>query len=108
MTFILGVLAGFVMPAQTSINTRLRKALQSPFRASCVNFLVGLTFIVLISFVLGDGLIPLSAFREVPVWMLLAGLCGVMVLTCNLLLFPVLGSVQTVIFPVFGQITAGV
>ncbi|MBO4383182.1 MAG: DMT family transporter, partial [Clostridia bacterium] len=57
MTFILGVLAGFVMPAQTSINTRLRKALHSPFRASCVNFLVGLTFIVLISFVLGDGLI---------------------------------------------------
>ena len=108
MTFIFGILAGLVMPCQTSINTRLRKALNSPFRASCVNFLVGLTFIVLISFVLGDGPFCLSALSGVPWWLCLGGLCGVMVLTSNLLLFPVLGSVQTVIFPVFGQISMGV
>ena len=107
MTFILGILAGLVMPAQTSINTRLRKSLGTPFRASLVNFAVGLVFLVLLSFVMGDGLFPVNKLSGLPWWMFLGGFCGVSVLTANLLLFPVLGATQTVVFPVFGQILMG-
>lgn len=107
MSFLLGILAGFVMPAQTSINTRLRKSLGTPFRASFINFLVGLVFLIVLAYILGDGLAKPSDFRGIPWWMLIGGFCGVTVLTGNLLLFPVLGATQTVVFPIFGQIVMG-
>ena len=107
MTFILGILAGIVMPSQTSINTRLRKSLGTPFRASFINFLVGLVFLIVLAYIMGDGLFRPSDFRGIPWWMLIGGFCGVTVLTGNLVLFPVIGAVQTVVFPVFGQIVMG-
>lgn len=107
MTFIFGILAGLVMPCQTSINTRLRRSLGTPFRASLVNFSVGLLFLVLLSFLMGDGPLDPRDLSGIPVWMLLGGLCGVTILTGNLLLFPVLGATQTVVFPAFGQICMG-
>ena len=107
MTFLLGILAGMVMPCQTSINTRLRRSLGTPFRASLVNFTVGLLFLVLLSLLMGDGLLDPRDFAGIPPWMLLGGLCGVTILTGNLLLFPVLGATQTVVFPAFGQILMG-
>lgn len=107
MSFILGILTGFVMPLQTSINTRLRRSLGTPFRASGVNFFVGLCFLVVLSFLMGDGLIPFRKLAGQPLWMFLGGFCGVTVLTGNLLLFPVLGATQTIVFPLFGQIVMG-
>ncbi len=108
MSFILGILAGLIMPLQTSINTRLRRSLGSPFRASGVNFFVGLCFLVLLSFVMGDGIFELHDLAGLPFWMFLGGFCGVTVLTGNLLLFPVLGATQTICFPLFGQIVMGI
>ena len=107
MTFIFGILAGLVMPSQTSINTRLRKSLGTPFRASFINFLVGLVFLIVLAYIMGDGLFRPSDFRGIPWWMLIGGFCGVTALTGNLVLFPVIGAVQTVVFPVFGQIVMG-
>lgn len=108
MLFILGILAGLIMPMQTSINTRLRKSLGTPFRASLGNFFVGLLFLVVMCYVLGDGFLPFRKLAGQPVWMFLGGFCGVTVLTGNLLLFPVLGATQTVVFPLFGQIVMGI
>ncbi len=108
MSFLFGILAGFVMPLQTSINTRLRRSLGTPFRASGVNFFVGLCFLIVLSFILGDGLIPFRKLAGQPVWMFLGGFCGVTVLTGNLLLFPILGATQTIVFPLFGQIVMGI
>ena len=108
MSFLFGILAGFVMPLQTSINTRLRRSLGTPFRASGVNFFVGLCFLVVLSFLLCDGLIPFRKLAGQPVWMFLGGFCGVTVLTGNLVLFPILGATQTIVFPLFGQIVMGI
>ncbi|WP_417302536.1 DMT family transporter [Ellagibacter isourolithinifaciens] len=44
MPIILGFLAGVGLPIQTSVNTRLRKKVGSPFNAALVSFLVGLLF----------------------------------------------------------------
>ena len=107
MAFLYGILAGFVMPLQTSINTRLRRSLGTPFRASGVNFFVGLCFLIVLSFILGGGL-PFGELRGLPLWMYLGGFCGVTVLTGNLLLFPILGATQTIVFPLFGQIVMGI
>ena len=89
-------------------NTRLRRSLGTPFRASGVNFFVGLCFLIVLSFILGDGLIPFRKLAGQPVWMFLGGFCGVTVLTGNLLLFPILGATQTIVFPLFGQIVMGI
>ena len=40
MSIILGFLAGVGLPIQTSVNTRLRKKVGSPYNASLVSFVV--------------------------------------------------------------------
>ncbi len=52
-------------------------------------------------------LLPTTLIRTQPAWIWLGGLFGVVYLTGNILLFPKLGSVQTVIMPVLGQILMG-
>ena len=107
MAFLYGILAGFIMPMQTSINSRLRRSLGTPFRASGVNFFVGLCFLIILSFILGDG-VPFRQLHGLPVWMFLGAFSGVTVLTGNLVLFPILGATQTIVFPLFGQIVMGI
>lgn len=104
---LLGIFGGGCTPVQTAVNTRLRKAVGSPFRASMVSFTVGLATTLVIALCTGPyPLIPSSAWSG-PWWMWLAGLFGVIFLTGNVLLLPHLGSMQTVLMPVLGQILAG-
>lgn len=104
---VLGVAVGAVTPIQTAINTRLRMALGTPFRASLVSFTVGLLTMLAASLALGPRpLVPSEAWGG-PWWMWLAGLFGVIFMTGNVLLLPRLGSLQTVMMPVLGQILMG-
>lgn len=104
---LLGVVVGAVTPIQTAINTRLRMAVGTPFRASLVSFTIGLLSMFAASLVLGPyPLVPASALSG-PWWMWLAGLFGVIFMTGNVLLLPKLGSLQTVMMPVLGQILMG-
>lgn len=108
MPIILGFLAGVGLPIQTSVNTRLRRKVGSPFNAALVSFLVGLLFLSALLLVTGQGLhIPFAQLLNEPVWIWIGGICGVVFLTGNILLFPKLGGVQTVVLPVLGQILMG-
>ena len=103
----LGVLTGIVTPLQTVVNARLRGTLGTPFRASLVSFTVGLAATTIAALLLGPyPLVPESALHG-PWWMWFAGLFGVIFMTGNILLLPRLGSLQTVLMPVLGQITMG-
>ena len=105
---ILGFLAGVGLPIQTSVNTRLRKKVGSPFNAALVSFLVGLLFLSALLLITGQGLhIPFAQLMNEPAWIWIGGICGVVFLTGNILLFPKLGGVQTVVLPVLGQILMG-
>lgn len=104
---VLGVLTGIVTPLQTAVNARLRGTLGTPFRASLVSFTVGLAATTIAALLLGPyPLVPESALQG-PWWMWFAGLFGVIFMTGNILLLPKLGSLQTVLMPVLGQITMG-
>ncbi len=93
---------------QTSINGRLRKSVGSPFLTSLISFCVSLVFIGIMAFFTTENLIlPMEFIEAQPVWIWLGGVFGFTFLTGNILLFPKLGAVQTVIFPVLGQILAG-
>lgn len=80
----------------------------SPFNAALVSFLVGLLFLSALLLVTGQGLhIPFAQLLNEPAWIWIGGICGVVFLTGNILLFPKLGGVQTVVLPVLGQILMG-
>lgn len=105
---IIGLAIGVGVPLQTSINSRLREAVGSPFLSSFLSFLMGTLFLAVITLASGATLgIHPSFIANEPWWLWLGGLFGVVYLTSNILLFPKIGSVQTVIFPVLGQIIMG-
>lgn len=102
------VFIGVVLPIQTAVNSRLRGVLGSPLRASLGSFCVG-TIALMIAVIVTGGTIGLSAdvIAAQPWWIWLGGVLGVIFLTGNIVLFPHLGSVQTVLMPILGQILAG-
>lgn len=105
---ILGILAGIGLPIQTSINTRLREHVGSPYRASLVSFAMALVLLLGMLVVTGQGIgFPFARLAREPVWIWLGGVCGVIFLTGNILLLSKVGSVQTVVLPVLGQILMG-
>ncbi len=105
---MIGLIIGIGLPIQTSINSRLKIALGSPFLASLTSFTIGTILLAIITLIADHSLFfPLRLFSEEPIWLWIGGIFGVTYLTANILLFPKLGSVQTVIMPVLGQIIMG-
>ncbi|MCI1673505.1 MAG: DMT family transporter [Bifidobacterium tibiigranuli] len=107
MPLLFAVLIGALLPLQTVINTRLRWLLHSPLRASLASFGVG-TACLIVAVMASDAGWPISRsfIAQQPWWIWLGGACGVVFLTGNIVLFPRLGSVQTVVMPILGQILA--
>lgn len=107
-SWLAGILAGLGAPFQTGMNLRLRLKFGSPFVASWISFAVSLLFLLAVLLLSGETLAyPWARLSGEPAWIWLGGFCGVVFLTGNVLLLPRLGGVQTVIFPVFGQILMG-
>jgi len=104
---LLGILAGLVLPIQTLVNTRLRASTGTPFSSSMISFAVGtVTLLIVATAVTGGNYGIAQAFNE-PLWIWFGGLLGVVALTGNILLFPHLGAVQTVVLPIAGQVIMG-
>ncbi len=108
MAFLIGILAGIGLPFQTSVNTRLKGRTGNPFYASLISFCVGLAFLILLLPLTGqDVAIPFDTMAGEPPWIYAGGVCGVVFLTCNIILFPKIGGIRTVVLPVLGQIIMG-
>ncbi|MFC6170817.1 DMT family transporter [Loigolactobacillus jiayinensis] len=108
LAILIGLTIGIGLPLQTSINSRLRHSVGSPFLASLISFAVGTVFLAVMTLLIRHSLLFSTALlTQQPAWIWLGGLLGIVYLTGNILLFPKLGSVQTVIMPVLGQILAG-
>jgi len=106
---ILGITTGGFIPLQTSINSQLRNKVKTPFLSSLISFLVGTVFLLILSISTGAGIPILNgSLSALPWWGYLGGIIGMICLTINIFLFPVLGSVQTVIIPMVGQILMSV
>ena len=102
---LIALLIGIGIPLQTTVNSRLREYVKYPLLASLVAFGVGAIFLLLLSLITNHSiLVPSEVFRNEPWWIWLGGALGVLGLTANILLFPRIGGVQTVIIPMLGQI----
>ncbi|EUJ25770.1 DMT family transporter [Listeria cornellensis] len=100
----MGLAAGMMSPIQTSINSRLRIAVDSPIIASMISFLVGMTLLLLISLIVERRLtFQLRGVGRIPWWIFTGGALGVIFVTSNILLLPLLGSALTVVLALCGQ-----
>jgi transporter family-2 protein len=102
---VMGLVIGVGVPLQTAINSQLRKAVSSSLVSSMISFTVGTLFLAVILLLTNQSLlISRDLIQHQPWWIWIGGLLGVIYLTGNIILFPYLGSVQTVIMPVTGQL----
>lgn len=108
MLVLLALLVGAIVPVQTAINTRLRVSVGSPIAATFLSFSIAVGVSTLIAGAATATLIPdLSVPAAEPWWIWLGGFMGVMFIAGNIVLFPQLGAVQTVILPILGQVIMG-
>lgn len=109
MFYILfGVLAGNVLPSQTSINASLRSRVNNPMLVTLISYIATiLTFTVGLLLTEGRLYFPLQRLTGEPFWVWVPGFLGVIFLAGNILLFPNLGGVKTVICTATGQVLMG-
>lgn len=110
LLFIFGLIAGMVVPIQTSINSRLSYYTKSSFYASTISFFTGTLFLVVLNLIFNPQLLHIIHTQQTSfnyTWFV-GGLLGVCFLTGNLLLLPRLGAALTVVMTVTGQIFMGV
>ncbi|WP_439256633.1 DMT family transporter [Lonepinella sp. BR2271] len=106
ISFALFIGAGIAL--QTAINAKLRLAVSSPFIASNISFLVGTLCLFCFGLLSAQSfLVDTQSLANTPFWMWLGGFLGTIALTTNILLFPHLGGVQTVIMVILGQVSMG-
>ncbi len=99
---------GFLLANQSPINSNLSTVVKSPFIAAAISFIVGTIFLAITSLSMSGRIFPsLSFIQTQPAWIWLGGILGSIYLTSNVLLFPQIGAIQTVILPVLGQIVMG-
>ncbi|EST12417.1 DMT family transporter [Sporolactobacillus laevolacticus] len=103
---IWGLAAGMVSPVQTSINTQLRYAVRSPFIASLISFTTGTIILALLTLIIDHTMkMDWRIVPQAPKWIWVGGMMGVIFVTSNILLLPVLGSALTVVSVLCGQMT---
>jgi bacterial/archaeal transporter family-2 protein len=99
---LLAVLTGVVITVQTGINTRLRSYLESPLQAVFVSFMVGTLLIAaLVARKQGP---PLAKLAQMPWWMWLGGVCGLFIVSTNIVVAPRIGAALLVSLAIAGQL----
>ncbi|GGG72293.1 DMT family transporter [Corynebacterium pelargi] len=106
MLIAIGILAGAIVPIQTIANTRLSRTTGTALSASLLSFSVGTIALLIITSITGT-LPQLHQVLAQPPSTLIGGALGVIALSGNIILYPKLGAIQTVVLPICGQIIAG-
>jgi len=103
----IGLLAGFLLGAQPSVNGQLGRHLEHPLQASLISFASGTAILLLLT--LASGVFP-PAFttspRALPWWIWFGGAIGVVLVTTSLILVPRVGSLPWFAAVMTGQTVA--
>jgi len=107
LTFPVAMGVGLAM--QTAVNAKLRGFIGSPYLSSGFSFLIAWLFLLILSGVTHQPLLISGAvMTHGPGWLWLGGLFGAIALTGNVVLFQKIGSLQTTVLPIMGQIIMSV
>lgn len=103
---LVGVLAGMLLAVQFAINGELGKVLQSSTHAALVSFLVGTTMLIIMVGIMDRSYANIKkAIREsAPWWVWIGGILGGLYILINVYLVEQIGTGQTVVLVLFGQI----
>ncbi|WP_237756632.1 DMT family transporter [Levilactobacillus paucivorans] len=103
LLFPIAMGAGLAM--QTAVNAKLRDFVLSPYLSSGFSFLMAWVFLLLLNLVTRQPLLISGTFiTHNPSWLWLGGFFGAIALTGNVVLFQKIGSLQTTVLPIMGQI----
>lgn len=107
MLLLVALAVGGLIPIQTAANSRLRASVgNKPVMPALISFSSALAFAVVATTVLRGNPVPQFS-AEVPWWGWLGGVMGVCFVLGNILLFPRLGALETVVLPILGQVVMG-
>ena len=101
---ILALLTGVTIAVQTGINTQLRSFIGSPLQAVFVSFMVG-TVLIALTLVAKREAPPLGKWLQMPWWMWLGGVCGLFIVSTNIIVAPRLGAALLISLAIAGQLT---
>jgi transporter family-2 protein len=104
-----GLLAGVFIANMAPVNAGLRSRVDSPFIATAISCGVAVLLLGAVALAIGQPVLPSWDFIAMqPKFLWLGGLIGMAYVISNILLFPKVGAVETVVFPLLGQVLAGV
>lgn len=107
MLLLVALAVGGLIPIQTAANSRLRASVgNKPVMPALISFSSALFFAVVATTVLRGNPVPQFSV-DVPWWGWLGGVMGVCFVLGNILLFPRLGALETVVLPILGQVVMG-
>ena len=95
---------GAFVPIQTAVNDRLRASIGSPIPTAFVSVFSAFLFAVIIALVVSGGSFDLARAAGEPWWVWIGGIMGVIFITGNVIIFPKLGVVETIVIPILGQV----
>lgn len=105
MFIILGIFIGFILPIQTSINTKLSHVFRSPIVSTTISCVIGgIPLLALTLLHEGTLFISTEQMANIPWWAWTSGLLGILYLMNCIILFQKLGASQAAILPILGQI----
>ncbi|MDK8794426.1 DMT family transporter [Corynebacterium sp. MSK041] len=104
MLILAAMAVGAVIPAQTAVNSRLRTSVGAPLPTSFYSFTVAFLCAVSLAVATSGVRWDFVAAAAEPWWVWIGGVMGTVFLTGNVVLFPRLGSVETVVIPILGQV----
>lgn len=105
---LVGLLAGFAIANMTPINACLREKVGSPLIAIVISILISTLVMLIATLITGQNLWPDMAFvtsHSPIIW--IGGVIGAIYVTSNILMFPKIGAIETVVLPLLGQILTG-
>ena len=106
---LIAFISGLFLSNQSPINARLGYHVKSPFIAAAASFTMGTVFLGIMTWLQLGHLFPSQEFiTNQPLWVWSGGILGCIFLTSNILLFPKIGAVKTVVLPLVGQILTGI
>jgi len=105
---ILAVLCGCITIISMIINSHLSKKI-GVFQGAFINYAVGLiSTILLLTIVKNSVDLSFSSFDGIPLWALLGGLLGVMVVSASNIVIPKIPTIYTTLLIFIGQLFTGI
>jgi transporter family-2 protein len=102
---LMAALVGAGITIQVGMNATVRMTIGSPILAAIVNFVVGLTALVLLAVASGARLVP-GSVAAVPAWAWFGGLLGATYVAATTVLGPKLGAASFLALTLAGQMVA--